>query len=226
MTCCVNNASRYYGVHAAILPGQGHRSRLAPEAVAETGSAVTAGGLAEAGDTRCRRDAGGPAGATREPAGEAGRGSRGAAQYPHQPAVADLLPVDRRRSRGRGDHRLPLGGEGSMAADPVMEPVHPGEILLEEFLKPLAVSQYQLAKEIGVPTPRCGWRGSSARRSGSGSTCRPGMTWSTRRTGSAMPSTGSGRSAQPAEPLGSRQARYSVLLLASLAVERVVDRVH
>src|SRR5262249_62096378 len=71
-----------------------------------------------------------------------------------QPAVADRLPVDGRRSRGRGDHRLPLGGEGSMAADPVMEPVHPGEILLEEFLKPLAVSQYQLAKEIGVPARR------------------------------------------------------------------------
>jgi addiction module HigA family antidote len=30
--------------------------------------------------------------------------------------------------------------------------VHPGEILEEEFLKPLAVSQYRLAKEIGVPS--------------------------------------------------------------------------
>jgi addiction module HigA family antidote len=41
-----------------------------------------------------------------------------------------------------------------MAADTVMAPVHPGEILLEEFLKPLGVSQYQLAKEIGVPARR------------------------------------------------------------------------
>ena len=41
-----------------------------------------------------------------------------------------------------------------MAADIVMAPVHPGEILLEEFLTPLAVSQYQLAKEIGVPARR------------------------------------------------------------------------
>ncbi len=41
-----------------------------------------------------------------------------------------------------------------MAADTVMAPAHPGEILLEEFLKPLAVSQYQLAKEIGVPARR------------------------------------------------------------------------
>jgi hypothetical protein len=36
-----------------------------------------------------------------------------------------------------------------MAADTVMAPVHPGEILLEEFLKPLTVSQYQLAKKSG-----------------------------------------------------------------------------
>jgi hypothetical protein len=35
-----------------------------------------------------------------------------------------------------------------------MAPVHPGEILLEEFLKPLGVSQYRLAKEIGVPARR------------------------------------------------------------------------
>lgn len=34
------------------------------------------------------------------------------------------------------------------------EPVTPGEILLEEFLKPMALSQYRLAKEIGVPAQR------------------------------------------------------------------------
>ena len=36
----------------------------------------------------------------------------------------------------------------------IMPPVHPGEILLEEFLNPLGVSQYLLAKEIGVPARR------------------------------------------------------------------------
>ena len=41
-----------------------------------------------------------------------------------------------------------------MATDTIMGPVHPGEVLLEEFLKPLAVSQYRLAKEIGVPARR------------------------------------------------------------------------
>ena len=29
-------------------------------------------------------------------------------------------------------------------------PVHPGEILLEDFLKPMGISQYRLAKDISV----------------------------------------------------------------------------
>jgi addiction module HigA family antidote len=33
---------------------------------------------------------------------------------------------------------------------------HPGEILLEEFLKPMSITQYRLAKEIGVPQRRIG----------------------------------------------------------------------
>ena len=33
-------------------------------------------------------------------------------------------------------------------------PVHPGEILIEEFLKPLGISQYKLAKDISVPPRR------------------------------------------------------------------------
>jgi addiction module HigA family antidote len=35
-----------------------------------------------------------------------------------------------------------------------LPPVHPGEILLEEFLSPLGVSQYRLAKETSVPPRR------------------------------------------------------------------------
>jgi addiction module HigA family antidote len=35
-----------------------------------------------------------------------------------------------------------------------LPPIHPGEILIEEFLKPLGISQYRLAKEIGVPARR------------------------------------------------------------------------
>lgn len=38
----------------------------------------------------------------------------------------------------------------------VLSPVHPGEILLEDFLKPMGITQYRLAKEIGVPQRRIG----------------------------------------------------------------------
>ena len=33
-------------------------------------------------------------------------------------------------------------------------PTHPGEILLEEFLKPLGVTQVELAQHIGIPVQR------------------------------------------------------------------------
>jgi addiction module HigA family antidote len=38
----------------------------------------------------------------------------------------------------------------------LLPPIHPGEILLEEFLKPLGITQARLAKEIGVPAQRIG----------------------------------------------------------------------
>lgn len=36
------------------------------------------------------------------------------------------------------------------------EPVSPGELLLEDFLKPMGISQYRLAKETGIPAQRIG----------------------------------------------------------------------
>ncbi|MFQ5348551.1 MAG: HigA family addiction module antitoxin [Rhodothalassiaceae bacterium] len=39
-------------------------------------------------------------------------------------------------------------------ADPTGPPVHPGEILAEEFLVPMGISQYRLAKSINVPPRR------------------------------------------------------------------------
>jgi antitoxin HigA-1 len=36
----------------------------------------------------------------------------------------------------------------------MLAPIHPGEILFEEFLKPLGISQYKLAKDINVPARR------------------------------------------------------------------------
>lgn len=37
-----------------------------------------------------------------------------------------------------------------------LDPITPGELLSEEFLKPMGISQYRLAKEIGVPAQRIG----------------------------------------------------------------------
>lgn len=36
----------------------------------------------------------------------------------------------------------------------LLSPIHPGEVLLEEFLEPLEISQYRLAKDISVPARR------------------------------------------------------------------------
>jgi addiction module HigA family antidote len=35
-----------------------------------------------------------------------------------------------------------------------LPPIHPGEILMEEFLMPMGISQYKLAKDISVPARR------------------------------------------------------------------------
>jgi antitoxin HigA-1 len=35
-----------------------------------------------------------------------------------------------------------------------LAPIHPGEVLQEEFLKPLGLSQYRLAKDVSVPARR------------------------------------------------------------------------
>jgi antitoxin HigA-1 len=36
----------------------------------------------------------------------------------------------------------------------MLAPIHPGEVLLQDFLSPLEISQYRLAKDIGVPPRR------------------------------------------------------------------------
>lgn len=38
----------------------------------------------------------------------------------------------------------------------LLDPVTPGELLWEEFMIPMGLSRYRLAKEIGVPAPRIG----------------------------------------------------------------------
>ena len=41
-----------------------------------------------------------------------------------------------------------------MNNEALLPPVHPGEVLLEEFLKPMGLSQYRLARDISVPPRR------------------------------------------------------------------------
>lgn len=63
--------------------------------------------------------------------------------------------------RGR-DPELPLSGDGEgLSRRDVtkhrakrLAPVHPGEVLQEEFLEPLVLSQYRVAKDTGVPARR------------------------------------------------------------------------
>jgi addiction module HigA family antidote len=38
--------------------------------------------------------------------------------------------------------------------DEILSPIHPGEVLMEDFMKPLGLSQYRLAKDIGVTSIR------------------------------------------------------------------------
>lgn len=41
-----------------------------------------------------------------------------------------------------------------MSKEQLLLPIHPGEILLEEFLQPMEITQYRLAKDISVPARR------------------------------------------------------------------------
>ena len=66
--------------------------------------------------------------------------------------MANLLPVVTRQLLRRRDCGLSL--KVIMKKDKRLSEIPPGEILFEDFLKPLGISQYRLAKEIGVPIRR------------------------------------------------------------------------
>ena len=61
--------------------------------------------------------------------------------------------MDGKRCRGRRDCGLSLT---EIDMNRKLKPVSAGEMLAEEFLKPLSMSNYRLAKEIGVPAQRIG----------------------------------------------------------------------
>ncbi len=47
-----------------------------------------------------------------------------------------------------------MTSESSTITEERLDNIHPGEILLEEFLKPMHLSAYRLAKETGIPATR------------------------------------------------------------------------
>ena len=67
--------------------------------------------------------------------------------------MARLFRVDARRRDRRRDRRLPLK---DIEITRNVPPVSPGEMLEEKFLKPLGLTKYRLAKDIGVPPQRIG----------------------------------------------------------------------
>jgi len=56
--------------------------------------------------------------------------------------------------RNRSRSRIIMISEMKIAEEDRLPPVHPGEVLLEDFMKPLGLSQYRLAQDLGVPALR------------------------------------------------------------------------
>ena len=49
---------------------------------------------------------------------------------------------------------ITTNNEDTEAGHGKLPPIHPGEILLEEFIKPFGITQYRVAKDVGVPPRR------------------------------------------------------------------------
>jgi addiction module HigA family antidote len=73
-------------------------------------------------------------------------------EHESERSVSCLLSLDGGRRGRRRDSRLPLR---TQLVDR-LRPVTPGELLREEFLTPMGITKYRLAKEIGVPAQRIG----------------------------------------------------------------------
>jgi addiction module HigA family antidote len=61
--------------------------------------------------------------------------------------MAHLFPLGKRQRVSRRDRRLPLLKPFMSSR---LKPVHPGDVLREDFMKPLGLSAYKVAKAIGV----------------------------------------------------------------------------
>jgi len=64
--------------------------------------------------------------------------------------MEDYLSMEERKRRASRSDRLSL----KIRKMEKLKNIHPGEILLEEFLTPLSISAYRLSKDIGIPQTR------------------------------------------------------------------------
>ena len=60
----------------------------------------------------------------------------------------------KRAKRNRSRSKIIMTDTSSISEEERLPPVHPGEVLLEDFMKPLGLSQYRLAQDLGVPALR------------------------------------------------------------------------
>src|SRR5436190_20102877 len=92
--------------------------------------------------------------ATRQSSGITEGGSRGQTLDPSQRSMANCVSLVACRPAGSRDYRLSL----KMAKEKIMgkrlPPVHPGEVLRQDFLIPMKLSAYAVAKAVGVPRTR------------------------------------------------------------------------
>lgn len=69
-------------------------------------------------------------------------------------SLLDIIPVGLIRFCAQDRSRI-ITNEVIFMAER-LDPLSPGELLKEEFLEPLGISQYRLAKETGIPAQRIG----------------------------------------------------------------------
>src|ERR1700704_85562 len=134
------------------LPGQDHRSRFQRQKSEGLSGRSGQGGAPEIALPWCRGRSRRLKVTSRQPSLGFGGRSQGATLDQDQRPIPGVLRLDGARPGGGRDHGLPLEEDATMAKK--LKPMHPGEVLREEFLVPLKMSAGALAKACGLPRTR------------------------------------------------------------------------
>src|ERR1700674_4730378 len=133
------------------LPGQDHRSRLRRRKSEGLSGRSGQGGAPEIALPQRRGRSRRLEVASRQPSrGVGGRSQRATLDQDQRP-IPRVLCLDGGRPGGGRDRGLPLEEDATMTKK--LKPMHPGEVLREEFLVPLKMSAGALAKACGFPPP-------------------------------------------------------------------------